>query len=368
MTFLKRTGRSYSEYPSVPIASSLSYSTDVRQFSGSFDFQIELAVGESFLPRSHDAVEFWVQVDGTRRPIGVGFIEDLADDSDERHTDLKANGRELLGQLINLPFKVHPHYKDQSLEIFTRFALNDGGGTYLADYLKFRGIGQPTLNQGAYANALLVVTNNFLKKAAVIQEYAELAQNLIYQNPRGQVEIYGRQTATNPLGTLSRKAGQTNVNHIRKADNFSKVVSECTVMWASSEQDVDRNNLVSPLVKNPDARVAHIYQPETRVFSSGDLLALAGRQDAEFRVRNLAKSIIRRSMANIGAVTVVLSEPFHTDPKSGKKTIFRVMQDWHVLDPTKGLDKTMRLAGIHYGQDASQLSVQLAFVEPDTLV
>lgn len=349
----------------MPLASSLSYSTDVRQFAGAFDFELALAGNEDFLPKSHDAVEFWVDVDGKRNQVGVGFLEDFADDSDEKGSDLKVNGRELLGQLINLPFKVHPHYKDQTLEVFTRFALDN---TYLADYLSFRGRSNRTVNQGAYDSSLLVVTNNFLKKGAVLQDYAELAINLIYQNPKGQVEIYGRQPDTRPLGTLMRAPGKSNIRHIRRADNFSKVYSECTVMWTTAEQAVDRNNLVSPLIKNTDPRVAHIYQPDTKVFSASDLLSLAGKQDGEQRVRSVAKSAIRRSMANVGAVTVVTSEPFYTDPQTGTKTVFRTMQDWQIQDPAKGLDKTLRIAGIAYTQSYGDLSVQLAFVEPDTLV
>jgi hypothetical protein len=114
--------------------------------------------------------------------------------------------------------------------------------------------------------------------------------------------------------------------------------------------------------------VAHIYQPDQRVFSASDLVSLAGVQSAEQRVRNVAKGMIRRSMAHVGSVTVLTSEPFYTDPRTGKKTVFRTMQDWHVIDPAKGIDKTLRIAGIAYTQDAGQLSVQLALVEPDTLV
>jgi hypothetical protein len=365
MTFLKRNGNSYSEYPVVPLATSLSYSTDVRQFSGAFDFEIELGNGESFLPRSHDVVEFWIQVDGFKQPIGVGFLEDFVDDSDEKQTNIKANGRDLIGQLIMLPYISHKTYKDMTLEAFTRFTIQ---GTYLQDYLKFRGRFNPILDQGAYSFPLLVVTTNSLKRGAVLQNYAELAQNLIYQNPNGQIEIYGRQTEVKPLGTLIRASGKTNVNHIRKSDNFSKVISECTVEWTVAQEFVNYDKLNSTRRKNTDPRVAHIFQPETKVFSAGDLQALAGQQDAAFRVDSLAKASIRKSMANLGAITITTSEPFYRDPRTGLKTLFRTMQDWHIVDFDKGIDKTLRLAGISYTQDFSQLSVQLAFVEPDTLV
>ncbi len=364
MTFLKRTGTSYSEYKAVPVASSLSYSTDVRQFSGAFDFQIELANDESFSPKSHDAVEFWVNADGVQNPIGVGFLEDFADDTDEKQSDFKVNGRDLIGQLINMPFITHKIYDNLTIEAFTRFALSN---TYLSDYLKFRG-GLPLIvNQGAYANPLLVVTANSVKRAATLQSYAELAMNLIYQNPRGQVEIYGRQEATNPLGVLTVALGKSNVTHIRKSDNFSKVITECTIEWSTAEELVSRDSLTSTRSKNTDPRVAHVFQPETKVFSAGDLQSLAGKQDAKARVESLAKSVIRKSMANLGAVIVNVSEMFHVGP-NGKKTVFRQMQDWQIQDPAKGVDKTMRLAGIAATQSAGQLGVQLAFVEPDTLV
>lgn len=365
MTFLKRTGNSYTEYSGVPIASSLNFSTDVRQFSGAFDFEVELALNESFPIRSHDAVEFWFDLDGTKQQIGVGFIEDLCDDSDEKKTDFKANGRELIGQLNSLPFIVNSHFKGQTIEVFTRTALKD---TYLRDYLNFRGRTNYTNNQGAYDSPLLVVTNNFLKRGAVLQEYADLAINLIYQNPKGQLEIYGRQQATRPLGILTQASGKSNVRHIRRTNAFSKVISECTVMWATSEQDVDRNNLVSPKVKNTDPRIAHIYQPETKVFSASDLLSLAGQQSASERINSVAKSIIRKSMANVDAFVVNCDEPFYTDPGTGVKTAFRSMQDWHIQDPVKKIDQVSRIAGIAYAQNSSESSIQLAFVDPDSLV
>ncbi|MGZ3687130.1 MAG: hypothetical protein ACXWPM_00060 [Bdellovibrionota bacterium] len=365
MTFLKRTGNSYSEYPDVPIASALSYSTDVRQFSGAFDFQMSLAHGETFAPRSHDAVEFSVQVNGKKQQIGVGFIEDFVDDSDERESDFKSNGRDLIGQLVSLPYITHVTYKPMTILEFTRFSLKN---TYLLDYLNFRGRSNAILDKGAYQNALLVVTTNSVKRGASIQSYEELAQNLIYQNPEGRIEIYGRQPSTKPIGKLIRAPGQSNVDKIRRSNSFSKVVTSCTVEWTAGQEHVDRNALRSKEVKNTDSRVAHVYQPETRVFSAGDLQGLAGKQDASTRVNSLAKSIIRKSMSSVGAVIVNTSEPFFTDKSTGKQIVFRTMQDWHVQDPLKGIDKTLRIAGISYTQDYSQLNVQLAFVEPDTLV
>jgi hypothetical protein len=329
LTFLKRSGSTYSEIPGVPIPSSLNYSVDVRQFSGAFDFEVALANGEEFSPKSHDAVEISTEIDGVQQQLGVGFIEDLVDDSDERHSSLKANGRDLIGQLVALPFITHLTYKDQDIQTFARFSIQD---TYLKDYLAFRGRTNPVVDQGAYKLPLLVVTMNSHKRAAVLQNYAELAMNLIYQNPNGQVEIYGRQTGTNPIGTLSRAPGRTNVNHIRLSNGFSKVVSECTIEWTAGQEHVDRDKLNSTRVKNTDPRVAHIFQPETRVFSASDLQALAGQQDADFRVESLAKSVVRKSMANVGAVVIVTSEPFFTD-ETGKKTVFRVMQAWQIEDP-----------------------------------
>lgn len=378
MTFLKRVGNTYSEYPAVPVASSLNYSTDVRQFSGAFDFSLSLGNGETFVPGSHDLVEFWVEIEQagprssdkvipkTRHQLGVGYLEDFVNDSSESTSDLKANGRDLIGQLVSLAYSgEHLVHHNESLISFTQVSLLN---TYLANYLKFRG-GLPLINdQGAYPHSLLVVTGNSIKRGATLQNYAELAINLMYQNPRGQVEIYGKQSGNpSPIGVLCRLPGKSNVSHIRLIDNFSKVVTQCTTQWSTAEEHVKLSKLTSNLVKNTDPRVTHIFQPETKIFSAGEMVSLAGNQTASTRIQSIAKSTIRRSMANVGAVTIVVSEPFYTD-EVGNKTVFRVMQDWHIQDPKKGIDKTMRLAGINYSQDFSQQTVQLAFVEPDTLV
>lgn len=377
MTFLQRVGNTYAPYATVPIASSFSYTTDVRQFSGSFDLQLALGSTETFSPQSHDVVEFWTMVNGVQTQLGVGFLEDEVDDSDERQSDLKFNGRELIGQLIYLLFKSPNFYEKLTIEGFVRQALVRDGGTYLNDYLNFRGRGSNlTNNQGAYPAILLVATNIFLKKGAVIQNYAELAMNLVYQNPKGQVEIYGRssdpstgvQTGVNPLGILTIAPGRSNVSKIRRTNNFSKVFSEYVVAWVDAQKNTDYNSLISQIIKNTDPRVTGIYQPGNTVFSASDIRDLAGNQSPQTRVKAIAKSAIRKSMSNVGALTVVTEEPFYTDPKTGVQTAFRTMQDWQIQDPAKGIDKACRIAGISYTQNEGNLEVQLAFVEPDTFV
>lgn len=375
MRFLQRSESTYVPYDDVPLASTLSYTTDVRQFSGAFDFQLSLGSGESFLPKSHDVVEFYTYANSKEEALGVGFIETFVDDSDAGQSDLKANGRELIGQLINLPFKVPKYYEQLTIESFIRQGLVRDGGTYLNDYLKFRmRDSNLTKNQGAYPNALLVAANLFLKKGAVIQNYADLVMNTVYQNSKGQVEIYGRNSdgngnlvGINPLGTLIRAPGLSNVSHIRETNDFSKVFSEYTVVWTDAQKNTTYNSLGSPLAKNTDPRIGTIYQPGLEVFSAADLQDMAGGITPDARIRSIAKSKVRKSMANVGAIAITTEEPYYTDPTTGVQTVFRVMQDWNIKDEEKGIDKVCRLAGIGYAQTDNSLAVQLSFVEPDTL-
>jgi hypothetical protein len=370
-TFLNRSASGIVPYASSPVASSINFNADARQFSGTFDLMMEFTASEKFPIKSHDFVELWFDLDGTRHQIGVGFLEDFVRSTSPESFSFKANGRELIGQLINVPFKKVYHYESKPLIQFIPFALKD---TYVSAYAKYRNLGTPVLNLGAFAGSLGIIADNTRKRGAILQEYADIALDLIYQNRLGYVAVYGRQLSGGALdsspavGRLIKDGSRTNVTNLEVRQSMSRVVSEVNVFYTSGEVQVDRSQLISPLLKNTDPRASHIFQPETMTFSAADLTSLAGGVDAQTRMTQIGAARIRKSNQELNQVVANVADPFFTDPQTGKKTPFEVMQNWWIESPEDDLNLLMTLAGISYRQNAGSLELDLAFVEPDTLV
>lgn len=371
-TFLKRSNGTITEYTAIPQTSRLNYNFDVRRIANSFDIELSFGADETFPVKSHDFVEFFFMLDGAKYQIGCGFLEDFMIEDGVDSFVLRVNGRSQTGQLMLIPFKVQSHYASMQLFTFLSTALRD---TYVADYAAFRNLKQSIVDQGAYQGNLAVVTDMMRKRGAIVQEYADLALNLVYQNRLGQVVVYGRTADADgnfvkgkAVGTIIRSAGKSNVSRIIPRDDFSKVYSDFTVFYVAAEKNLDQNQMVSPLFQNTDPRVQHISNPGFRTFSASDLISLSGTTNHAQRVAQVAKSEIRKSNQSLGAVVVVCDEPFITDPETGAKIPFEGMQIWRVVNDARGIDKEMVLASISYSQEPSGITVQLGFVEPDTLV
>jgi hypothetical protein len=379
-TFINNESGALVENDTVPVLSKLNFTTDVRQFSGAFDLEVELALDEDFDVSSHDFVEFWFLANGAKHQIGVGFLEDFVGDDTPQSAVWQGNGREFAGQLINVPFRK----QIQSVTSYENFIRTGIAQSYIPKYAAFRSLTDVLSGPNRFAGNITAITQQTMMVGALIQQYADLVLNVAYQNRLGQLEIYGRGTdaVALPLGTaigaLCKGFGQTNVTDMQVRQNFSKIFSECTVFWSASQAYIDGGNptLNSQRFTNSDPRVAQIYQPSMKVFSADDLGNLAGGVSASQRIDQVARSEIRRSMQNVNAITVTTPYPFYTPPvnQSGiqitnpKVIPFEVQQLWRIRNERRNIDQVMRLVGIHYAQDASSLEVQLAFVEPDTLV
>jgi hypothetical protein len=370
-TFLNRSASGIVPYATSPVASSINYNTDVRQFSGTFDLMMEFSESEKFPAKSHDFVEFWFELNGDRHQVGVVFLEDFVRETSPGSYSLKANGRDLIGQLLNVPFKTVHQF---TLTPFIRFVSTALMGTYVEKYSKYKSRTAPIRNLGAFAGQIGVTADNTRKRAATLQEYADLTLDLIYQDRLGFVSVYGRRLANGkldtspPVGRLTKEKGLSNVTSLSVRQSFSKVVSEVNVFFVSGEKNVNRGDLISPLLKNTDPRAAEIIQPESMTLSISELEHLVAGVDAKTRMVQMGAARIRKSNQDLNQVVIGVADPFYTDPQTGKKTPFEVMQNWWIESKEDGLDLLMTLVGISYRQNAGSLELDLAFVEPDTLV
>lgn len=360
----RRTGQNYT---SQPIGTILNFNTDMRQFTGSFDLDVEFKIEDKVNILPHDFVEFFYDFGNERLQVGVGFLEDFVESVSNSKVSIQANGRDLLGHLINVPFSEQLHYNSGvSIEVFTQKSLEN---SYVRDYLKIKNITGTVLDQGAFKGPLLIRTTAEQKRGAVLQEYAEdIAMNLIYLTRRGRVAIYGREfrDKVNTGKTLSH-FGDINVLDFVRRRNFSKVITECRVAYSGGEGNLDINKMPSPIFKNTEPEVAHVYQPHFRVFSSSDLVSLSGQYNVQDRIAAVAKSTIRKSNQNISPVVIKPAFPYHVD-QSGIKTAYEVGQNWRIKSEVYEINRDMKLAGINYQQSPSSSEFQLMFVDIDTLI
>ena len=366
-----------------PTPSSLNYSIDLFRFTDSFDFQIALAPDEDFNVRSHDFVEFVVfENETTKRQIGVGVIESITKETTATKRILKANGRDLLGQFITIPFNVQLKKEPLTMRRFVDRMIR---GSYLEEYLNFRKPSLPKISDlGSFQLQMLFMSDLEQKKAQIAQQYAELAINLIYMNHQGQVELLGRagtfgSTAPartrSPIGILRK--GE-NVESFIVLSNFTGVFSEFTLFYSSGEAIQDINTNPGSKFINTDPRVSgHIFQPEFRTFNTTDLVTLGGAVNFTRRIRDVAKSLIRKSNRDLNSVVATVSSPFFS-LADGTERAFHV-GDLFVLQSNEreftsrarpnGTDTVqMILTGINYSQNETSLGVQLRFHEVDTLL
>jgi len=366
-----------------PTPSALNYSTDIFQFTDVFDFTVALAPDENFEVRSHDFVEFVFFENGTtRHQIGVGVIEGLTKETTPTQRILKANGRDLMGQFMNIPFNVQLQREPLSLRRFVDRMIRS---SYLQEYLNFRNPGINKIRDlGSFQPQMLFMSDLEQKKAQILQQYAELAINLVYMNRLGQVEILGRSgtfgstaptTTRNPIGNLIK--GE-NVEIFIVGQNYTNVFSEFTLFYSSGEAIQDINTQPGSRFVNTDPRVTnHIFQPEFRTFNTADLITIGGEVNFTRRIRDVAKSLIRKSNRDLNSVVTSVSEPFFL-LEDGTERAFQIGQ-LHILQSNErefttrerpeGTDTVrMILTGINYNQNESNVDVQLRFNEVDTLL
>ncbi|MFV8250250.1 hypothetical protein [Bdellovibrio bacteriovorus] len=360
----RRTGRNYTSQPK---ATSINFSTDMRQFTGAFDLEVAFRLDERVEISSHDFVEFFFDFGGEKFQAGVGYLEDFVESVAGDRVIIQANGRDLLGQLISVPFAEQLHYNaGVNIEVFAARALQN---SYVQDYLKIKGMKGLVMNQGAFGGPLLVNTTADQNRGAVLQEYAEeIAMNLVYLTRRGRVAIYGREFVSKPgVGKTLHDIGDRNVIELVQRRNFSKVISECRVMYSGGEGNLDLNKMSSPIFKNTEPAVAHVYQPIYKVFSANDLISLSGQYNVQDRLAAVAKSTIRKSNQNLSSIVIKAAFPYHVGA-DGSMTAYEVCQNWRIKSDVHKINQDMKLAGINYRQTPEVLETQLMFVGPDTLI
>lgn len=366
-TFIDRKNKR--EYPVEPRVTSLSFGADARQFTAAFDFEIQFGPYEQLDINSHDFVEFWFWNGNKKHQVGVGFTEDFVKKTNASGNVIQGNGRDFLAQLMAFPFKARLYKNGPSYKQFLNSAVQD---TYIIEYLKFRNRSTNIIDLGIYTGPMIFTDSATAPRAQVIQEYADLAMNLIYQDRLGRLVVYGRksrQLKSDIVGQTLDAQGDLNVVDMQIRQNYSKVYSSCSVLF-QGQDNLDSPSptatVASSAVFNSDPRAKGLSQPLIKIFSTQDLVGTAGSQSADFRRNELAASFIRKSNQNLSMVVVIADSPFY-QTNSGQHIPYEIGQIWKIKNDSYKINSDHKLVGIHYQQSSDQLQVQLAFVEPDTL-
>lgn len=366
--FYSKKSGSYIETDVIP--TSMNYQTDIRNFAGSLDISFEVnKQSEVRSLRSHDLIElFFILPNGREHQVGVGYLEDSVKESTASSVKRSFNGSELVAQLLKIPFAETVHFNSTKILEFASLASK---GEYLGAYCKQKGL-SPVVGIQNYSGKLRVSTDLTQTKGALLQQYADLSINLIYQNRLGQLVIYGGSGSGKSLGSLRKGA---EVDDFRVTSSPSKVISEVVYFYSSAQADLDRNKVSSPVIYNDDPRVRGvIYQPTFRTFSSHDLSVFDTTPDV--RMKQIAKSVLRRSNSYLSAVVASCQLPYFED---GTRVIaYEEGQEWTLISDEEEFESReypegvkqidMILAGIHYSQSPDGLGVQLLFIEKGTLL
>jgi len=366
-TFIDR--RNLVEYSIQPKVNVLGFNSDMRRFTGAFEFEVEFGADESVDINSHDFVEFYFFMGSQKFQIGVGFIEDFVKKTSAAGNVLQGNGRDLLAQLMLFPYKERVYQSGLTYREFLTTALDN---TYIPTYLKFRNRPTSIVDLGMFNGPMIFTDVATSQRAQVVQEYAELAQNIVYLDRLGRMVVYGRDSRS--LGdtkqTLS-SYGDSNVIDISVRQNFSKAYTEVSVIWQGEENLslglINHNSVPSSIQKNFDPRLKNMYQPLYKVYSAQDLVGLAGNVGALARIESLAKAAVRKSSQNLSMPIVTVDSPYWVS-STGKLVPYEIGQIWTIRSDAFKINSPHKLVGIDYKQEASSTIVQLAFVEPDTIV
>lgn len=357
------------DYVVQPKIKQLSYGTDMRQFTGAFDFEIQFGPFEKVSINSHDYIEFFFYLGNQKHQIGVGFIEDFVKHTSAEGNVFQGNGRDLLAQIMLFPFKTRTYKNGISYQQFLNLSLEN---TYLLDYLSMKNRSSNVVDFGMYKKQMIFTDVITAPRAQIVQEYAELAQNLVYQDRFGRMVVYGRSHRNAGATNVTLNAySDHNVDDMMIRENFSKVFSEASVIYQGQElldlSDIKRTSAASSIQKNSDPRAAGLNQPTYKIFSAQDLVGLAGQKSDVSRIDDIAKGIIRKSNQFLSQPVVISNAPYYVDT-SGKKFAYEVGQVFRLISTAHNVNDLYKVAGIHYEQNDSQTKVQIAFVEPDTLV
>lgn len=378
--FLSKSQSDLTELRSVPVVTNINLNKSLFDFTDSWDFIMEFKkFKEADSIKSHDFVEYYFDTDGRQHQAAVGFLEDFSKDTTPNSIQLSVNGRDLNGQLMQVPFRTQLFSKRLPWLTFIKTAIK---GSYLEIYQKFRRQAL-IIDQGAYPGDMLFSSDLNTKKADIIQRHAETALNLVYLDRRGSLVLRGQESKIperfianrESQGVLKIKAGESNVISMNNRDNFSEVFSEVVVHY-SGQQLLDRNSVPSNLIRNQtDKRVAHIDKPQYMAFNQQDLVDFAGTINVQNRLDSVARSILRKSLRNVGATVLNTPEPFHVFPgrtqfyELGQKwTVFHEDAIWKDKENNSIKSKDQIITSIAYVQGVSELTTTIKLSDPETLV
>lgn len=388
----RRTGGRINSFP---LLNRISINKDIRQLCDSFDFDISFKVSDKVDIHSHDFVEFYFMLDGSKFQISCGYLEDFVKETSSGTHTFKANGRDFLGQLFNVPFLIAKPLDSTTLVQFAEsivsqtFKIDDNKNqdTYLSEYLRIKNVPRKVIDLGGYKGPVHIPELSDAKIAPVLQSTADEVFTTVYQNRHGQVVLFGRdhtnEIQKNQAGDLTlnkslnpnddhtgltlHEFGDDNVMKFTLRENFSKVFSQVKIFYTGGEGFIGYANTPSREIFNSEKKARQIFQPEIRSFQNQTLITVAGGKASLNDLKDQqAASIIRKSNQNLTQIIIKTNKPFYLK-QDGTKKPYEVNQLWIIKAESLGVSETMRLVGIGYVQDNSSIDVELLFIGRDTL-
>lgn len=375
----RRTGK---EMTAIPISNRISLNCDMRQLCDSFDFDFLYRREDSIDLESADFVEFYFKIDGMKVQVSCGFIETFVQDTSANQHRFQANGRDFLGQLFNIPFLIANPLAQTSMQQFVKNtcinipAKRDDDqyiylNTYLAQYQYYRGVTRYFVDRGAYASTIAVPELTDAKIGPVLQQTIEQVYNVIYLDRFGRVNVYGRDNRYQFDQDLTlSEFDDLNVESMQFRQDFSRVFSECKVLYTGglNNVDYDISKSSSAFLKNSESDAKYIFNPEVRTFQMSSLITMPkNASDFQNRVNQYCASILRKSNQNLYQFVVRTNKPYFLK-NDGTKVLYEKGQVFYLMNESRGFYDEMMLVGIGYTQSETSLEVQLMFVPVDSLI
>lgn len=353
------------------------FKTDIFNFSDVFDFKVGLNKEGIQNLKSHDFVEFGYTVDGKFFEVGVGYICKFQDSESDQGIELLGNGRDLLGRLIDSPFRKGVQVEKQTLrDIY----LSICKGEYVEQYAQLKSRKGYIVPNDMYQGAMLFVTRSDQLKGRILQQYTNtLSLNIAYSNHLGQIVIRGRHRTVSDgeiMGTIYDYGDKQNVSKIVVNNDYDSAFSDAVIQYSSGEANVaDSNKTGNPIV-NSDSRVKGVVNRRLiEALNVNEAKDFAGSVDPRQRVNELAYHKLRVSNRGLNSVGIQTNLPFMVIDK--KIVPLRIGQYWRLNSyrkkfktndhPDGTKEVVMLLSGISHSFSLSGFNFDLQFVEVDTV-
>lgn len=361
------------------------FKTDMFNFSDVFDFKVGFPKGADVNIKSHDFVEFGYfvkkdnsikDIESAKYQIGVGYICKFQDSESPTGITFNANGRDLLGRLIDVPFRKSLIVEKQTLtQIFSDICK----GEYVESYARMNNRKGFISEDEAYKGVMLYKVSSEQLKGRILQRYTnELALNVSYSDHNGIIVLRGRKKkATSLEGNLFDYGNKKNISNIVVLNDYDSSFSDAVITYSSAEKNVSDANKIGNPIKNLDKRVDGIVDRRLiETINIGEAKDFAGNVDPKSRVNEIANHKIRISNRNLNSIAIQVNLPFVLNDQ-GQIQFFRVGQFWRINSYRKKFKTSekpegvkaieMLLAGINYSSSVNGHTFELLFVEPDTV-